>query len=305
MNNPALLSCARSNGLRMSILAFSLVVLACDEEVDFDKEFDGQIDGIYVTVGDDIPLTVFAADRENVAVSFHAVFPDDESKQYDAFVSNNLLNVTAQCSEDCEGFSGNLEIAIPKGGAVTVTVQAGNDMVDVTGVEGNVSVMTTSGKTTIRRVTGYVFTTAGQGDIRLEGIDGRVHAASVGGNIVLKDIAAQKPLVETDFASIDERRAALSFLPPIVQIAADTGSGNISSDNTYGNVRFGSLDGDVVATRATGHVEIAVDSGNIDIDDTVGDYYLNISNNGNITGNRVDCEVCLAATVDGTVNFAD
>jgi DUF4097 and DUF4098 domain-containing protein YvlB len=254
-------------------------------------------------VGDDIPLSVSTADRESVAVSFHAVFPDDESKMYNAYVFQTELYVDAWCKEDCDGFSGDLEIAIPKG--VALTVQAGNDTVDVTGVEGDVSVMATSGKTTIRHVAGRVFTTAGQGDIRLDGIDGRVHASTVGGNIVLKNIAAQKPPGQPDLASIAARHAALSALPPIFQIEADTGGGKVSTDNTYGNARLGSIEGNVVAARATGNIEIAVESGNIDIRDTVGDHYLYISNSGNITGNRVDCEVCLAETVDGTVGFSD
>lgn len=304
MNNPAVVvPRIRSNALGMSILALSLVGFGCDEEVKVNKEYDDRIDRVYIIVGDDIPLTVSTADRESVEVSFHAVFPDDESKMYNAYVFQSELNVTAWCSEDCNGFSGDLEIAIPKG--VALTIQAGNDTVDVVGVEGDVSVMTTSGKTTIRHVAGRVFTTAGQGDIRLDGIDGRVHAATVDGNIVLENIAAQKPSGGMNPASIEARRAALSELPPIFQIEADTSSGSVSTDNIYGNARLCSLEGDVVAARATGQLEIAVGSGNIDISDTVGDHCLYISNSGNITGNRVDCEVCLAETVDGTVDFSD
>ncbi len=291
-------------GPLLPVLVLPLLA-GCEEEVHLAREFEGTFDEVVIFVGDDVPLNVRAARAGRVSVDFRASYPDDESKDYNAFDDTmGTLLVFGQCEEDCVGFTGALDVTMPPG--IALVVHAGNDTVDVEGLEGDVTVTTTSGKTVLRNLKGRIAVTSGRGNIKIKNAEGNVTTASIGGDITLENIAAFVPPDESDPLSSEDREELLAYLPePTAQIGAQTGAGDVRADNIFGNLRLGSLSGDVTARRTTGRIEVSVDNGDVDLIDTVGNLYIYVSEEGDIRGEDVDCDVCFSETAQGTVDLSD
>jgi hypothetical protein len=208
--------------------------------------------------------------------------PDDEIEQ-----EAGELEVDGQChgppfGGDCRI---DYEIGLPAGTALEIEALAG--AVEISGVEGDVSVENAAGPVSVDGVTGNLEVSTVAGTIALDGVDGSVDAETQSGSIRAEgsgdSVSAQSTLGSIDLAGFDART-----------VEVETTAGRVELEGAFTTAEVESTAGSV-AVRATERFDL------LEVESAAGSVDLRVPDEGayRVTGDSVAGSRTIEVPTDG------
>ena len=152
------------------------------------------------------------------------------------------------------GLGADFELAIPEDlDDVAVVTGAGDIRAD--GVPGRVTLKTRAGTIVAHDVRGALQAETRAGNIDAQGLEESAHLVSAGGDVVVRDVEGDL-VIRTVGGDVRVGRAG-------GKVEADTGGGTVAIERAKGDVRVSSNGGDIDVGEAGGEVAVATGGGGI------------------------------------------
>lgn len=212
-------------------------------------------------------------DRQDVgrAASLRVVYPGDEIVYSGAgtadlkvrddgtfYIGGGGRNVTIRDSGRGLDAHANLDIQVPRGRTLLVFLAVGQ--VEVSNVDGNLTVDTGSAEIRASGTRGRLVLDTGSGDIELDGATGDIVLDTGSGDVSVRDVGEGDLVVDTGSGDVSGRAFAVASLN------VDTGSGDVSLEDVRATeVTVDTGSGDVDAGFASNIEDLRVDTGSGDV----------------------------------------